>query len=61
MHVPWLEAQDRKAVPAGSGSVTVTARAVPGPAFRTTMEYFRTWPDETGFGDPVFVIERSTS
>jgi len=36
--VPWLDAQLRKTVPAGSGSVTVTACAVPGPPLRTTIE-----------------------
>ena len=38
VQVPWLDAQLSKTVQAGSGSVTVTACAVPGPPFRTTIE-----------------------
>lgn len=37
VHVPWLDVQLTNTVPVGSGSVTVTARAVPGPALRTTI------------------------
>ena len=38
VQVPWLDPQLSKTVPAGSGSVTVTDCAVPGPPLRTTIE-----------------------
>lgn len=37
-HEPWLVVQSMKTVPVGRGSAIATARAVPGPPFRTTIE-----------------------
>ena len=36
-HVPWVELQERNVVPTGSGSLTITFVAAPGPALLTVI------------------------
>lgn len=58
-HVPWLTEQDVNVVPAGSGSVTVTAVAALGPPLETVTVYVRLWPCRTGLGEAVLTPETS--
>jgi hypothetical protein len=59
LQLPWLALQEMKVVPIGSGSVTLTPSAKPGPALFTRIVYVSVVPLMTGSGESVFEIVRS--
>jgi hypothetical protein len=59
VQLPWLGAAEPKVTLAGSVSLSVTFVAVDGPRLLTVIVYVNVPPTVTGFGEPVFVTERS--
>src|SRR4051812_38562990 len=59
LQAPCVIAAELKVTPAGSVSATLTFVACPGPLFVTTILYVRAAPVAAGFGDAVFVSDRS--
>ena len=60
LHAPCVADEEINVTPAGRASVVVTFVALAGPLFVVTMRYESGTPTCPGFGDAVFVIERST-
>ena len=59
LHVPCVADDEPKVTPAGNASVTVTFVAAAGPLLVATMRYDSGTPTCPGFGDAVFVTDRS--
>ena len=59
--LPWLALQERKVVPAGSGSFRVTSRAAIGPALERTTVKVSVPPTGAGFGAALLAAERTAT
>ena len=59
--LPWLALQERKVVPAGSGSFKVTLSALVGPAFERATVKVSVPPTGAGFGAALLAAERTAT